>query len=72
MIVVRDPKNFCFNFDWPEDVDKSLKREIEFFLKSNESLAENKVKTEAEQLLLKCKRGNNIHEYGKQQNKWTT
>ena len=19
MIVIRDPKNFCFNFDWPED-----------------------------------------------------
>ena len=41
-----------------------MKYEIEFIIKSNESLAENK-KTETEQLLLKCKNGNNIHEHGK-------
>ena len=29
----------------PEDVDQSLKHEIEFIIKSNESLAENKIKT---------------------------
>ena len=36
--------------------------------KSNESLAENKTKNEIEQLLLKNKHGNNIHEQGKLKN----
>ena len=53
IIVIRDPKAFCFNFDWPKDLDENLKREIEFFIKSNESLAESKMKNETEQLLLK-------------------
>ena len=52
-IVIRDPKTFCFNFDCPKDVDNNLKYEIEFIIKSNESLAENKIKNEIEQLLLK-------------------
>ena len=56
----------------PKDVDENLKREIEFIIKSNESLAEIIIKNEIEQLLLKYKHGNNIHEHGKQQNKWTT
>ena len=68
MIVVRDPKTFTFDFDLPTDVDENLKNEIEFIIKSNESLAENKIKNEIEQLLLKYKHGNNIHEHGKQQN----
>ena len=55
MIVIRDPKTFCFNFDQPKDVDENLKHEIKFILKSNESLAENKVKSEIEQLLSKYK-----------------
>ena len=42
IIVIRDPKTFCFNFDWPKDLDENLKHEIEFFIKSNESLAESK------------------------------
>ena len=42
MIVIRDSKTFYFNFDWPEDVDENLKHEIEFIIKRNESLAENK------------------------------
>ena len=25
MIVIRDPKNFCFNFDWPKDAAENLK-----------------------------------------------
>ena len=33
------------NFDWSKGVDKKLKHEIEFMIKSNESLAENKLKT---------------------------
>ena len=47
---------------------ENLKREIEFIIKSNKSLAENKIKNEIEQLFLKYKHGNNIHEHGKNQN----
>ena len=68
MIVVRCPKTLCFNFDRPKDVDENLKRETEYIIKSNEFLAENKMKNEIKQILLKYKQGNNIHEHGKQQN----
>ena len=68
MIVISDPKTFCFNFYWPKDFDENLKHEIEFIIKNNEILAENKIKNNIEQLLFKCKNGNNIHEHGKQQN----
>ena len=68
MIVIRDPKTFYFYFDWPKEVNENLKHEIEFIMKSNESLAENKTKNETEQLLFKYKHGNNIHEQQKQQN----
>ena len=37
MIVIRDPKTFCFSFDWPKYVDENLNHEIEFIIKSNES-----------------------------------
>ena len=37
-------------------------------IKSSEYLAENKIKNDIEQLLLKYKHDNNIHEHGKQQN----
>ena len=53
MIVIRDPKTFCFNFDWAKDVDESLKHEIEFIIKSNKSLAKTKIKNEIEQLKFK-------------------
>ena len=43
MVVIRDPKTF--DFDWPKDVGKNLKHETEFVIKSNEPLAENKVKS---------------------------
>ena len=33
MILIRDLKTFCFNFDWPKDVDDNLKREIELYYK---------------------------------------
>ena len=69
MIAIRDSKTFKFNFDLTKYVDENLKREIEFIIKSNESLAEIIIKNEIEQLLLKYKHGNNIHEHGKQQNK---
>ena len=42
MIVIRDPKTFYFHFDQPKNVDENLKHEIEFIVKSNESLAEKK------------------------------
>ena len=70
MTVVRDPKTLCFNSNRPIDVDENLKHEIEFIInKSNESLAENKIKNEIGQLLLKYKHGNKIQEHGKDQNK---
>ena len=67
MNVIRDPYTFYFDFDWPKNVDENLKHETEFIKKSKESLAENKITTKIEQLLSKYKRGNNIHEHGKQQ-----
>ena len=45
MIVIRDPKTFYFGFDWLKDVDENLKHKN---VKSNESLAENKIKNEIE------------------------
>ena len=68
IVVIRDPKTFCFNFDFPKHVDKNLKREIGCIIKINESLVENKIRNNIEQLLLKYKHGNNIHEHRKQQN----
>ena len=67
MIVIRDLKTFYLDFDWPKDVDEKLKNEVEFIIKSNEFFAENKIKNEIEQLLLKYNYGKNIHEHGKQQ-----
>ena len=51
---------------------RNLKHEIEFIIKSNESLAEDWMKKEIGQSLSKYKHGNDIHEHGKQQNEWTT
>ena len=70
MILVRDPRTF--DFDWPKDADENLKNEVEFIIKSNESLAENKIQNEIEKLFLKYKHGDNIHECRNQQNKWAT
>ena len=65
MIVIKDPKTFCFNFDFPKDVDQNLKLEIEFIIKSNECLAGNKRKKEIQKtakqvnhlnLLLTCQK----------------
>ena len=57
MVVIRDPKIFYFYFDWTKDVDKNLNHKIEFVIKSNESVAENNIKNEAEQLLSKYEYG---------------
>ena len=67
MIVIGDPWTCCFNFDLPKDIDENLKREIEFIIKSNGSLATIIIENEIEELLLKYKHGNNIHEHGKKQ-----
>ena len=48
VVVTIDPKTFYFDFAWPKDVYENLKHEIEFIIKSNESLAENKTKNEIE------------------------
>ena len=61
VIVIRDPKTFYFDFDWPKDVDENLKHKIEFIIKSNEYLAKNKIKNKIEQLLSKYKHENDIH-----------
>ena len=44
MMVIRDTKTFCFNFDRPKYVDENLKHEIDSIIKINESLAQNKIK----------------------------
>ena len=67
-IVIRDFKTFCFNFYWPKDVDKNSNYEIEFIVKRNKSVAENKINKGTEQLLPKYEHGKNIHEHRKQQN----
>ena len=43
MVVIREPKTFYFDFDWPKNVDENLKYQIEFIIKSNESSAENNI-----------------------------
>ena len=58
MIAIRDPKTFCRTFNWSKG---NSKHKIEVIIKVNESLAENKIKNEIEQLLSKYKHGNNIH-----------
>ena len=52
MIVIRDPITFRFNFELPKDANENLNHEIKFIIKSNESLAENKIRNKIEQLLL--------------------
>ena len=59
MIVIRDPITFRFNFELPKDANENLNHEIKFIIKSNESLAENKIRNKIEQLLLKYKHGSN-------------
>ena len=45
MIMIRYPKIFCLSFDWPpKHVYENLKHGIESIIKSNGSLAENKIK----------------------------
>ena len=55
MILIKEHKTSYFDFDWPKDVDENLKHKIEFIIKNNESLVENKTKNEIEQLLFQYK-----------------
>ena len=68
MIVIRNLKTCSFRSGWPKYNAANLKHEMEYIIKSNESFAEIKTKNEIEQLLLRYKDKNNIHEHGKQQN----
>ena len=40
---------FFFFFHWLKDIDEKLKHEIDFFMKNNRSLAEDKIKNEMKQ-----------------------
>ena len=69
MIVMRHLKTFILILIGLNRLMEHLKHEIylhEFIIKSNGSSADNKIKNEIEQLILKYKHGNNIHR--KQQN----
>ena len=46
MVVLREPKTFYFDFDWPKNADENLKYQNKFIIKSNESLAENNIKNQ--------------------------
>ena len=39
MILITDPKTFCFNFYCPKCIDENLKHEIEFIIKSMEKFS---------------------------------
>ena len=69
MVVIAELRSFQFGFDWSKNVDQNLKHEIEFIINSNESLAENKIKSKIEQVLSEYKYRNDIHEHGKDPNR---
>ena len=72
-IVTRDYKTFYFEFDWPKDVDGSLKHKIEFIIKSNESLAENKIrKAKLSNYCPSISMETIFMSMGQRQNEWTT
>ena len=48
VVVIREPKFFYFDFDWPKNVDENLKYETEFIINIKETLAENKTKNKTE------------------------
>ena len=62
MTVVIDHKNFLDKF-WPKNAYQDLKHETQFIIESNKSLAENKTKNQIEQILLKYKHKDNIHQH---------
>ena len=44
MVAIRESKTFYFDFDQPKNINENLKDKIEFIIKSNEPLAENKTR----------------------------
>ena len=61
MVVIRQPKTFHFYFHWPKNVDEKLRHEIEFIIKNNKFLAQNKVENDIDQLLSRYKHGHDEH-----------
>ena len=74
MIVIRDPKTFCFNFDWPNNVDDNLKHEVVFIIKSNVSLADQCLKKDGYMIELQTpetmKIFNSTKKINRQSKKW--
>ena len=54
-LVITRPKTFNFYFYLAGNVDKNLRHEIDFIIKQNGFLAEQKIKNEIDQLLYKYK-----------------
>ena len=63
-VIITKPKTICFNLT--ENVDNSLKHEIDFIIKYNKFLAEHRIENEIIRLLSKYKHGKDIHEHRKQ------
>ena len=66
--MIEELRILYFDFDFSKDVGKNLQHEAESMTKSNKSLAQDKIKSNIEQLLYEYKHGNNIYEQEKQQN----
>ena len=62
-LVITRAKTFNFHFHLAGNVDKNLRHEIDFIIKQNGFLAEQKIKSEIDQLLYKCKQVNEFNEY---------
>ena len=61
LVEITDPKNFHFYFDLPKVIDRNLKHEVDYIIKQNGFLAEQRIKNKTDRLLSKYKHGNNIH-----------
>ena len=72
MFAMKESKIFYFHFYFPKDFDKNLKHQSKFFIKSNEFLAEHKMKSKIRQLFSKYKHRNYINKQRKQQNEGIT
>ena len=61
LVEITDSKNFHFYFDLPKDIDRNLKHEIDYIIKQNGFLAEQRIKNKTDRLFSKYKHGNYIH-----------
>ena len=64
LVIITEPKAVCFNLT--KKIDNNLKHEIGHIIKSNEFLAEPRIKNEIERILSIYNHGNDIHEHRKQ------